>query len=124
MTAGITRIHGTSLAGDFRGGYQPRIFKVVPTQGDFSIGYSATATNSVFEGAVRAIENVASLVQVGVPTAAGFVVVVDGGNYYGRGDNTGYAADTSAATLKSNIEAFTAVTATVTEVVFSGITLV
>ena len=121
MTAGITRIHGGADKGDFRGGYQPRIFKIAPTQGDYSVSY--TATNSTFEGAVRAIENVASLIQVGIPTAAGFVAVIDGGNYYGRGDNTGYAADTSAATLASNIFAYTAVTATVTEVVFSGIGL-
>ena len=122
MTFGITRIHGGALQGDFRGGYQPRMFKIVPTQGDFSVAY--TATNSTYEGAVRAIENVSTIVQVGIPTAAGFVVVIDGGNYYGRGDNTGYAADTSAATLASNVTNFTGVTATVTEVVFSGITLV
>ena len=123
MTAGITRIHGGAAAGDFRGGYQPRFFKVVPTQGDFYQAGAYTLTNSVFEGAVRAIEIASTLIQVGTPSAAGFVAVVDGGNFYGRGDNTGYAADTSPAFLSSAVSAYTGVTATVTEIFMTGISL-
>lgn len=101
MAYGITRIHGGAAAGTFHGGYQLRWFEVADT------GYDTTPgiVDSKFEKAVRAIENVATIVVLGAPGTGGFMVGVDGGSFYGRDDDTGYAADTSAATLEAAIEA-------------------
>jgi hypothetical protein len=110
MAAGITRLNGSTQAGTFHGGYQLRFFEVADT------GYDTTPgiVNSNFEKAVRAIEKVATVVVLGNPGSGGFIVGIDGGSFYGRGDSTGYAADTSAATLEAAIEAAVP-TCTVTE---------
>ena len=110
MAYGITRVNGGALPtteaqartqGTFHGGYQIRWFEVADT------GYDTTPgiVDSNFEKAVRAIEKVATIVILGNPGTGGFIVGVDGGSFYGRGDSTGYAADTSAATLEAAIEA-------------------
>jgi len=97
MAYGITRVHGGVAAGTFHGGYQLRWFSIAGTGFD-----SATLTDSYannFEVAVRAIGNVASVVVLGGVGAAGFVVGLDAATFVGRGDSTGYAADTAAADL-------------------------
>ena len=117
MSAGITRIHGGASAGTFHGGYQLKWYSVADT------GYDTTpgAVDSKFEKAVRAIENVATIVVLGTPTSSGFIVGVDAATFVGRGDNTGYAADNGATILD---DAITAVNdaCTVTEVAISGLT--
>jgi phage tail sheath gpL-like len=117
MAAGITRVNGTAQAGTFHGGYQLKFFSVSDT------GYDATpgAVNSKFEKAVRAIEKIATVVILGTPTSSGFIVGVDGGSFYGRGDATGYAATTGAADLQAAITAANDA-CTVAEVVISGLT--
>lgn len=117
MSAGITRIHGGTSAGTFHGGYQLKFFSVSDT------GYDSTpgGVDSKFEKAVRAIEKVATVVILGTPTSSGFIVGVDGGSFYGRGDATGYAATTAAADLEAAIEAVND-GCTVTEVAISGLT--
>jgi hypothetical protein len=117
MSAGITRINGGASAGTFHGGYQLKFFSVADT------GYDATpgAVNSKFEKAVRAIENVATVVVLGTPTSSGFIVGVDGATFTGRGDSTGYAATTAAADLQAAITAWNDA-CTVTEVAISGLT--
>ena len=132
MAAGITRIHGSAIPGSFQGGYQPRFFKIVDSATNYATGAGAvvaanaiayTEPSSVFELAVRGVETVATVVTLGIPAAAGFIVAVDGGDFYGRDDHTGYAADTSAAALTAAIVAATsaAATVTVTEVTLTGI---
>jgi hypothetical protein len=124
MAYGITRVNGGALPtteaqartqGTFHGGYQIRWFEVADT------GYDTTPgiVDSNFEKAVRAIQNLATIVVLGVPGSAGFIVGVDGGSYYGRGDNTGYAANESAADLEAAIEAAVP-TCTVTEKYLGG----
>ena len=120
MAYGITRVHGTALPGTFHGGYQLEWYKVEHSSVNFATNY--TTVNSDFEKAVRAIENVATVVVLGTPTAAGFVVGIDDGSYFGRGDNTG-AVDNSVATLKSAVEAAVGTTATVTALTLSGVGL-
>ena len=117
MSAGITRINGGASAGTFHGGYQLKWFSVADT------GYAVTpgGVNSKFEKAVRAIENVATIVVLGTPTNDGFMVGVDAATFTGRGDNTGYAADNGFTILD---DAITAVNdaCVVTEVAISGLT--
>lgn len=120
MAYGITRIHGTSQPGTFHGGYQLEWYKIEHGSVNFATNYATPESN--FEKAVRAIENVATVVVLGTPTSAGFVVGIDDGSYYGRGDNTG-AVDNSVATLKSAVEAAVGTTATVTALTLSGISL-
>lgn len=120
MAYGITRIHGTAQPGTFHGGYQLEWYKVEHGSVNFATGY--TSPDSNFEKAVRAIENVATVVVLGVPTSAGFVVGIDDGSYFGRGDNTG-GVNNSVATLKSAIEAAVGTTATVTALTLSGVGL-
>jgi hypothetical protein len=129
--SGITRVHGTAQPGTLHGGYQLAWWTVTSTVTNFLSGSGAvapydvasTVTNSAFEIAVRAIEEVATVVVLGTPTASGFIVGLDGGDYYGRGDNTGYAASTSAAVLQNAINLFlTTTNATVTSVNISGLT--
>lgn len=120
MAYGITRIHGGTLPGTFHGGYQLEWYKVEHNSVNFATGASLAESN--FEKAVRAIQNVATVVVLGEPTSAGFVVGIDDGSYYGRGDNTG-AVDNSVATLKSAIEAAVGTTATVTALALTGIGL-
>jgi hypothetical protein len=117
MAAGITRVNGGTSAGTFTGGYQLKWFSVADT------GYDTTpgGVESKFEKAVRAIEKIATVVVLGTPTSSGFIVGVDGGTFYGRGDATGYAATTAAANLETAIEAVTDA-CTVTEVSISGLT--
>ena len=102
-TPGITRIHGGTSPGTFHGGYQIRWFEVADT------GYGTTpaGVDSKFEKAVRAIESVATVVVLGTVGTGGFMVGIDGGSFFGRDDETGYASDTSAATLEAAIEAAT-----------------
>lgn len=120
MSAGITRVHGAALPGTFHGGYQLEWYKVVHSSVNFATDYDTP--NSNFEKAVRAIENVATVVVLGTPTSAGFVVGLDDGSYFGRGDNTGFV-DNSVATLKSAVEAAVGTTATVTALTLTGIGL-
>ncbi|MEI6420636.1 MAG: hypothetical protein WCP55_00335 [Lentisphaerota bacterium] len=94
MSAGITRIHGTAQAQTLHGGYQLRWF-------EFAGDASNVAVDGVFETAVRKIETIATVVVLGIPTAAGFMVGLDGGSVAGRGDNTGYAADSTALDLSA-----------------------
>jgi len=126
---GITRQNGYVKAGSFYG-YQTRFFTVAAAgfYTDAATGYTNYVPNSPFELAVRACENVASVTIVGTPTSAGFTIAIDGDNFAGRGDNTGYAADTatltgSTSTLAANIFNATGVVAQVTEVVLSGVSL-
>ena len=118
---GITRIHGGALPATLHGGYQLKWFSVSDT------GYDSTPSgvDSKFERAVRAIENVATIVVLGTPTSSGFIVGVDGGSFAGRGDNTGYAVggagDTAAEVLDAAITAVNDA-CTVTEVTLSGLT--
>ena len=114
---GITRTHGGAIPGAFYGGYQPSFFTVAGS----GLNTNYAATSSTYELAVRGIESVATVVVLGTPTAAGFVVAVDGGSFAGRGDNTGYAADNSTSTLVAAILAATGVTTTVTSVALSGL---
>lgn len=120
MPAGITRVNGTAQAGTFHGGYQLEWYKIEHSSVNFATG--AATVNSNFEKAVRAIENVATVVVLGTPTSAGFVVGLDNGSYFGRGDNTGFV-DNSVATLKTQIEAAVGTTATVTGLTLTGIGL-
>jgi hypothetical protein len=115
MSTGITRLHGGTTPSTLTGGYQIRWFEVADT------GYDSTpaGVNSKFEKAVRAIETVATVVVLGTVGTGGFMVGVDGGSFYGRGDSTGYAADTSAATLSAAILAATDAN-TVTEKYIGG----
>ena len=132
---GITRVNGWSKPGNFQGGYQIRFFTIADAHTDYTAagahpgngtGYESVGSN--FENAVRAIESVATIVQLGTPDtggSAGFIVGVDGDSFYGRDDHTGYAADTSAATLVTAINKFVGSTSTsVTEVILQGTTLV
>jgi H2-forming N5,N10-methylenetetrahydromethanopterin dehydrogenase-like enzyme len=131
MSIGVTRVHGTAVPGTMHGGYQLAWWKVTSTVTNFLTGSGAvapynvasTVTNSAFEIAVRAIEGVATVVVLGTPTSAGFVVGIDGGDYYGRGDNTGYAASTSVAVLQNAINSFlTTTNAVVTATSIAGLT--
>ena len=129
---GITRINGWAKPGNFQGGYQIRFFTINDTGVDYTAvsaapgngsGYQSVGSN--FENAVRAIETVATVVQLGIPATSGstssFVVGVDGDSFYGRDDHSGYAADTSAATLATAIKSFVGSTVTsVTEVILTG----
>ena len=99
MSAGITRIHGTAIPQTLTGGYQLRWFEVSGDASDVAVG-------GVFETAVRKIEVIATVVVLGIPTAAGFMVGLDGGSVAGRGDSTGYAADSTASDL-STLTGFT-----------------
>lgn len=127
MSYGITRIHGTTVPGSFYG-YQTRFFSVAGAgfyTTNTATSYTATSSNSVFELAVRAgIEQYASVTIVGAPTAAGFIFAIDGDTMYGRDEHTGYLGDTSTATFTAGILNATGITATVTELVLSGVGLV
>lgn len=118
MSAGITRVHGTAYPGSLYG-YQTRFFTVAGS--GFQTSYGTVGCN--FEGALRAIESVASITMVGTPTSAGFVVGIDGDTFYGRDDHTGYAADNSTQTLTTLINAYVSIYPQVAEVVLSGVSL-
>jgi hypothetical protein len=122
MSLGITRKNGWVKPGSFYG-YQTRYFTVAGAgfYTDGASGYTNYVSNSVFENAVRAAEQLASVTIVGTPTSAGFVIAVDGDTLYGRDDATGYAADGSAVDLAGAIYAATNNTCTVTEVILSGV---
>ena len=113
---GITRIHGAAASGAFYGGYQPTFFSVAGS--GFNTNYAATG--SAFELAVRGIEAVATVVILGTPGSAGFIVAVDGGSFRGRGDNTGYAADNSTDTIAAAVYAASGINPTVTVVTIGG----
>jgi len=129
--ANITRVNGTTFPGTFHGGYQLRWYKIAgaglftDTAGtSYSVATNVAGPESKFEKAIRAIETVATVVVVGVPTSAGVIVGIDGATWNGRGDSTGYAETTT--TQKDEIdglvEAATGLTVTTTEVVISGVT--
>lgn len=135
MSAGILRVHGAAAPQTLTGGYQFKFFTVHDTAGsaiNFATGANATSSTqavaytvagSVFEGAVRAIEEVASIVVLGTPTSAGFTVAVDGATFAGRDDKTGYV-DNSTATLATLIGNYIGSTSIyVGQVSLSGITL-
>jgi hypothetical protein len=122
MTAGITRVNGWAKPGSFYG-YQTRFFTVAGAgfYTDAGTGYTNYVANSPFEKAIRnGIEQFASVTIVGTPTSAGFTVAIDGDNYYGRDDHTGYAGDSSTATITAAVYAASGVYPQVTEVVLSG----
>jgi hypothetical protein len=131
MTAplsGITRLHGAALPATLTGGYQLKFYKFAAA-GFFTNAagnsYTVNEPGSVFEKAVRAIEQVATIVVLGTPTSAGFVIGVDGGDFYGRGDSTGYAVggagDTALETMDAIIEAALGGSVTTTEVSITGV---
>jgi hypothetical protein len=113
MSTGITKKYGTALPATLHGGYQLRWFKFV---GDFS----DTSVGGVFDLAVRGVEKIATVVVLGTPTAGGFIVGIDGGSFRGRGDSTGYAADTSVADLDAAVYASSGTNPTTTEIIISG----
>ena len=114
MSAGITRIHGSAVPQTLHGGYQLRWFKFVGDFSDITVG-------GVFEKAVRGVEKIATVVVLGTPSAGGFIVGVDGGSLYGRGDSTGYAADSAVADLGAAVYASSGTNPTTTEVVITGV---
>ena len=118
--AGITRVHGTAVPQTLTGGYQFKFFTVASTTTNFSTSYATV--DSAFEKAVRAIENVSTIVLLGTPTAAGFSVAIDGGDYYGRDDKTGYV-DNSITTLTAAITASGATNVVVAAKTLSGVGL-
>ena len=119
MTIGITRIHGTAIPETLTGGYQLAWFQVASTVTNFAT--SLTTVGGAFESAVRAIEKDATIVVLGVPTSAGFVVGIDAATAWGRGDNTGYAGYAAAADLQSAVRDYTGDAAVaVTSVILSG----
>ena len=119
MTIGILRIHGTAIPETLTGGYQLAWFQVASTTTDFSA--SLGTVGGAFEGAVRAIEKDATIVVLGTPTSAGFVVGIDAATAWGRDDHTGYAGYAAAADLQAAVRDFTGVAnASVTSVVLSG----
>ena len=123
MSAGITRVNGYAQAGTFHGGYQLRFFTFSGAgfYTDGATGYTNYVANSVFEKAVRGIESIATVVVLGTPTSAGFTVGIDSGSFRGRGDNTGYANDTSVADLDAAVLAASGVNPTTAEVTISGV---
>jgi len=126
-TPGITRIHGAAIPQVLTGGYQIRWFKAA-TAGFFqdAAGTSyATADaepGSKFETAVRAIQSVATIVVLGTPTSGGFIVGVDAATFFGRDDETGYAADTALDTIDALLTTALGGAVTTTEVSITGAT--
>ena len=122
MSAGITRLHGTAQPGVFTGGYQITWLLIADDSINYSTGYTAVGSN--FELAVRGVEALATVVVLGTPTSAGFMVGVDAATFFGRGDSTGYTetAITAAADLAAAVKAATASGGNVTAVnkVISG----
>jgi hypothetical protein len=111
--AGITRLNGTAVAESFYG-YQPRWFKIAGTGFDTNVG----TVGCNFEKAVRAIENYASIVQLGTVGTGGFVVAVDGTTFDGY--NSATSAVTAADALDAIVTAATSISTTVTEVYIGG----
>jgi hypothetical protein len=125
LTPGIARIHGAAIPQVLTGGYQIRWFKAA-TAGFFTNAagnsYTVNEAGSVFETAVRAIEQVATIVILGTPTSGGFIVGVDAATFYGRGDSTGYAADTALDTIDAVLTTALGGAVTTTEVSILGAT--
>ena len=110
MAVGITRVNGTAKAESFYG-YQPAWYEVAGT------GFDTTPTivDSNFELAVRAIGSLASIVQIGFPGTAGFMVAVDGNTFNGTGNGgTAGAAETGAEAIDRVVTAATSISTTVT----------
>jgi len=78
---GITKVHGSTTAGSFYGGYQPLFLLVsgtnVGTADTVSSAGLITAEGN-FSKAVRAIQQLASIVIIGTRSDNGFLVAVDG----------------------------------------------
>ena len=107
---GITRVNGTAKAESFYG-YQPQWYEIAGT------GFDTTpnTVGSNFELAVRAIEAVASIVQLGYPGSGGFMVAVDGNTFNGTGNGgAAGAAETGADALDRLITAATSISTVVT----------
>jgi hypothetical protein len=127
MAAGITRVNGTPAAGVFHGGYQIAWYSCAAAGFYTNTGtsYTVYAPESPFEKAVRAIENVATVVVLGTPTSSGFIVGVDAGSFYGRGDSTGYqvsgAGDTALEVIDAAVTAALGGAVTTTAVAISGV---
>ena len=113
MSAGITRSHGWAVSESFYG-FQPRWFKIAGSGFDTS----PNASGSNFELAVRAIESIASVVQLGVVGTGGFVVAVDGNTFDGY--TSSGSAVTASAALDAVVTAATGISTTVTEVYVGG----
>jgi hypothetical protein len=111
--AGITRLNGTAVAESFYG-YKPRWFKIAGTGFDTNVG----TVGCNFEKAVRAIENYASIVQLGTVGSGGFVVAVDGTTFDGY--NSATSPVTAADALDAIVTAATSIDTTVTEVYVGG----
>jgi hypothetical protein len=110
MAAGITRVNGTAKAESFYG-YQPAWYEIAGS------GFDTTPTivDSNFEKAVRAIESLASIVQIGFPGSGGFLVAVDGNTFNGTGNGgTAGVSETGAEALDRVITDATSISTTVT----------
>jgi len=111
--AGITRLNGTAIPESFYG-FQPRWFEVAGT--GFDTSYNTVGSN--FELAVRAIESIATIVQLGTPGTQGFLVAVDGNTY--NGYTSGGSAVTAADAIDAVVTAATSISTTVTEKYLGG----
>lgn len=120
MSAGITRIHGTAIPQTLTGGYQLAWYSIAGT--GFDTNYATV--NSNFEKAVRAIETVATVVILGTPGSAGFMVGIDAASFAGRGDSSGYGLTgvSDVDTLDAAITASTGISTTVTVKTITGTT--
>ena len=113
MSAGITRLHGYAVSESFYG-FQPRWFKIAGSGFDTS----PNAAGSNFELAVRAIESIATVVQLGTVGTGGFLVAVDKNTFDGY--TSGGSAVTAANALDAVVTAATGISTTVTEVYLGG----
>ena len=113
MSAGITRLHGYAVSESFYG-FQPRWFKIAAAGFDSS----PDAANSNFEKAVRGIESIATIVQLGVVGTGGFLVAVDGNTFDGY-TSVSYT-HLRAHALDAVVTAATGISTTVTEVYLGG----
>jgi hypothetical protein len=105
--AGITRVHGTAAAGGFYG-YQPLILKIYGT------GVGNAGIDGNFEKAIKAIEQLASIVFIGTRSNNQFVVILDGATanaYVSANTDTNVAAAVDAV-----VTAATSVSTTVTDI--------
>lgn len=88
---GISRVHGGVSAGGFYG-LQPTVVKVA-NSAQFtadSVGAGGAITEGGYQGAVKALQTVASIVWLGARDADSFCAVVDGATF-----NTGAGATTN-----------------------------
>ncbi len=119
---GISRIHGGVVSETLHGGYQMTFLKVAADSNQFTADSVNATTLAITEGgfskAIRAIQNVATIVYIGTRANGQFVVAVDGAT----AQPTGPAYDTDASPtvaerVKAELEdAISGLTATVTDI--------